>query len=140
MGAQTVLPSQPTSTNRSKMMNPHPPIRVFVLSDHRLLRGALARGLKNRADISLVGAQESTLNITAEIAASTCDVLLVGPVNTRAFDNHVFDQLQHLRIVKIEMEATFADVLSAILAGSQDVGQVEGATPAVAISKKASAP
>lgn len=123
--------------------DPHIPIRVFLLSDHRLLRGALARTLKNRADISLVSAQESSLNITAEIVESTCDVLLVGPVNTRAFDNQVFDQLQsaisNLRIVMIEMEATVADVISAILSGSQDLRQVEG-PGSISISKKVSAP
>ena len=139
MGAQTVLPTQPATTTRSITMNPHLPIRVFLLSDHRLLRGALARSLKNRADISLVSAQESSLNLTAEIVESTCDVLLVGPVNTRAFDNHVFDQLRHLRIVKIEMEATVADVMSAILAGSQDLGQVEDHA-SISISKKVSTP
>jgi len=112
------------------MMTPHLPIRVFLLSDHRLLRGALARALKNRANISLVSAQESSLNISAEIVESTCDVLLVGPVNTRAFDNQVFDQLQNalsnLRIVMMEMEASVADVISAILSGAQDLGQAEG--------------
>lgn len=143
MGAQTALPTQPATTNRSIMTNPHLPIRVFLLSDHRLLRGALARALRSRADISLVSAQESSLNITADIVESTCDVLLVGPLNTRAFDNQVFDQLQNaisnLRIVMIEMEATVADVVSAILSGSQDLGQVEGPV-SISISKKVSAP
>src|SRR5256884_866575 len=98
MGAQTVLPTQPATTNRSIMMNPHLPIRVFLLSDHRLLRGALARTLKNRADISLVSAQESSLNITAEIVESTCDVLLVGPVNTRS-EEHTSELQSRLHLV-----------------------------------------
>src|SRR6266516_528082 len=63
--------------------DPHIPIRVFLLSDHRLLRDALARSLGSQADISLVGAQESSLSITAEMIESTCDVLLVDPSTQR---------------------------------------------------------
>ena len=104
-------------------MTPHIPIRVFLLTGHRLLRDALARAFKRRPDISLVGARESSLGISAEIIESVCDVLLVDPVNTSAlnteFLNHLQDALSNLRIVMIDMEAKIADVISAILAGSQ---------------------
>ena len=69
--------------------DPPIPIRVFLLSDHRLLRDALARSVGSQADISLVGAQESSLSITAEMIESTCDVLLVDPVNTTELDTYV---------------------------------------------------
>ena len=109
-------------------MTPHFPIRVFLLSDHRLLRDALARASKSRADISLVGAQESSLGISAEIIESACDVLLVDPVNTSAlnteFLGHLQDTLSNLRIVMIDMEAKIADVISAILAGSQTYSEL----------------
>ncbi len=104
-------------------MTPHTSIRVFLLSDHRLLRDGLARAFKSRADISLVGAREFSLAISAEIIKSACNVLLVDPVNTSAlnteFLDHLQDTLANLRIVMIDMEAKIADVISAILAGSQ---------------------
>jgi hypothetical protein len=101
----------------------HIPIRVFLLSDHRLLRDALARSLGSQADISLVGTQESSLSITAEKIESTCDVLLVDPVNPTELDTYVLDRLQvafsDLRVVMIDREAKIADVISAILPGSR---------------------
>jgi hypothetical protein len=101
--------------------DPHIPIRVFLLSDHRLLRDALARSLGSQANISLVGAQESSLSITAEMIESTCDVLLVDPVITTELDSYVLDRLQvafsDLRVVMIDREAKIADVISAILPG-----------------------
>jgi DNA-binding NarL/FixJ family response regulator len=103
------------------------------LSDHRLLREALARALQNKAGISLVGAQESSLNITSQIIKSTCDVLLVDRVNTSAFDCQVLDQLQsafsNLRVVMIEMEETIAEIISTVLSGSpsyRDLGHAQG--------------
>jgi len=103
--------------------DPHIPIRVFLLSDHRLLRDALARSLGSQADISLVRAQESSLSITAEMIESTCDVLLVDPVNTTELDTYVLDRVQDefsdLRAVMIDREAKIADVISAILPGSR---------------------
>lgn len=132
METQTLLPNQPATTTRSITMTPHFPIRVFLVSGHQLLREALARALKNQAAILLVGAQES-FDSSAQIIESTCDVLLVDPVNTRALDRQVLDHLQillsNLRIVVIDMEATMADVISAIVAGSRTysgLGHAEG--------------
>ena len=103
--------------------DPPIPIRVFLLSDHRLLRDALARSLGSQADISLVRAQESSLSITAEMIESTCDVLLVDPVNTTELDTYVLDRVQDafsdLRVVMVDREAKIADVISAILPGSR---------------------
>jgi len=100
---------------------PHVPVRVFLLSDHRLLRDALARSLGSQADISLVGAQESSVTITTEMIQSTCDVLLVDPANTTELDTYVLDRAQYafsdLRVVMIDREAKVADVISAILPG-----------------------
>ena len=123
MEAQAPLPIQPATTTRSVVRTAHLPIRVFLLSDHQLLRDALALTLKNQEEISLVGAQESSRSITAEIIESTCGVLLVDPVNTSALDTHDLDHLQdrfpNLRIVMINMEAKIADIISAIFSGSR---------------------
>ena len=113
---------QPATRTRSAVITAHTPVRVLLVSDHRLLRDALAGALKSQADISLVGAHESSLGITAEMIDSTCDVLLLDPVNN-ALDTQVLDHLQegfsNLRIVMIDREAKIADVISAILSGSR---------------------
>lgn len=120
METDAQLPIQAATTTRSAVMTPPIPMRVLLLSDHRLMRDALARALRSRADISLVGAHESSLGITAEIIESTCDVLLLDPVNNR-LDTRVLDRLHDtssLRIVMIDMDARMAEVISAVLSGS----------------------
>jgi hypothetical protein len=71
----------------------------------------------------LVGAQESSLSIAAEIIESTCEVLLLDPVDPSALDTQILDHLQDtfssLRIVMIDGEAKIADVISAVLSGSR---------------------
>ena len=122
METEALSPIQPATRTRSAVISPHTPVRVLLLSDHRLLRDALTRALKSQADISLVGAHESSNGITGEIIESTCDVLLLDPVNN-ALDTQVLRHLQekftNLRIVMIDMEAKVADVISAILSGSR---------------------
>lgn len=122
MELQTLLPVQSATTTSSIIMTLPVPIRVFLLSGHRLLREALARALKNQASIALVGAQKPSLNTTVDIIKSTCDVLLVDPANASASNRLVLDRSQNaisnLRIVTIEREATIADTISAILSAS----------------------
>jgi DNA-binding NarL/FixJ family response regulator len=123
MEAHNSIAYSSRDNNQIRDDDPHVPIRVFLLSDHRLLRDALARSLGSQADISLVGAQESSLSITAEMIGSTCDVLLVDPVNTTELDTHVLDRLRDafsdLRVVMIDREAKIADVITAVLPGSR---------------------
>lgn len=122
METEVLSPIQPATRTRSAVTTPHTPVRVLLLSDHRLLRDALGRALKSQADISLVGVHESSLGITSEIIESTCDVLLLDPVNN-ALDTQVLDHLPDrftkLRIVMIDMDAKVEDVISAILSGSR---------------------
>ena len=122
METEVLSPIQPATRTRSAVMTPHTPVRVLLLSDHRLLRDALGRALKSQADISLVGAHESSNGITDEIIESTYDVLLLDPLNN-SLDAQVLDHLQekftNLRIVMIDMEAKVADVISAILSDSR---------------------
>lgn len=104
-------------------MTPDQPIRLFLLSDHQLLREALARALRTQAGIFLVGAQKSSLSFAAEIIESTSEVLLLDPVDTSALDTQILDHLQDafssLRIVMIDREAKIADVIQAILFASR---------------------
>lgn len=119
MQAQTLLPIAPATTARSAMLTPRSPVRVFLVSDRRLLRGPLARVLKNHADILLIGAEEFSADIAWESIASACDVLLVDPVRTSAVDAHTFDmtnvRFSELRVVTIKTEAAISDIISSIL-------------------------
>jgi hypothetical protein len=124
----TLLPIRPGTITRPLTMTPDRPIRLFLLSDHRLLREALGRALRSQPGILLVGAQKSSLNIAAEILNSTCDVLLVNPVNSSALDGQILDRqgaFSNLTIVTIDVEEKIADVISAVLSRSrtcQDLG------------------
>jgi DNA-binding NarL/FixJ family response regulator len=107
------------------MLMPHSPVRVFLLSDHRLFRESLARVLRHDAGILLVGAEEFSAALVAEIVESTCDVLLVDPVIMALFDAQLLDKpsrCSNLRILKIEMAASIADLISLIVsaASSED--------------------
>lgn len=121
METEALSPIERATRTGSAVMTPHTPVRVLLLSDHRLLRDALARALKSRADISLVVAHESSLGLSPEMIDPTCDVLLLDPVNN-ALDTQVLDHLQdrfsNLRIVMIDRQAKIGDVVSAILSGS----------------------
>ena len=118
MEAHSRWPSQAATTTRSVILTPHSPVRVFLLSDRRLLREPLARVLKNHADILLVGAEEFSAAVAAEFTGSACDVLLVDPINLSAFDAHILAKLSgrfsNLRVLTIEVEAGIADVISSI--------------------------
>jgi hypothetical protein len=89
------------------------------------LRESLARVLGNDAGILLVGAEEFSAALAAEIVESTCDVLLVDPVIMALFDAQLLDKpsrCSNLRILKIEMAASIADLISLIVsaASSED--------------------
>lgn len=118
MPAETVLPTEPATSARSALLTPHFPVRVFLVSDRRLLREALARALKSHADILLVGAEEFSA-VTAESSGSAFDVLLVDPLSTSAFDAQTAGmsntRFSNLRTVTIEMEAGISDLISSIL-------------------------
>lgn len=119
MQAQTLLPIEPATTAGSVTLTRHSPVRVFLLSDRRLLREALARALKNHGDILLVGAEEFSAAIAMESIVPACDVLLVDPISISAFNAQTLDlpnvRFCNLRIVTIEMEVGISDVISSIL-------------------------
>ena len=82
------------------------------------MRESLARVLRNDAGILLVGAEEFSAALVAEIVESTCDVLLVDPVIMALFDAQLLDKpsgCSNLRILQIEMEAGITDLISRIV-------------------------
>jgi DNA-binding NarL/FixJ family response regulator len=102
-------------------MGPYFPIRVFLLSDCKLLCEAFARALQNHTEIVLAGAQQFSAATPADIVESACDVLLMDPINISAFDIRILKALRaaDFKIVIIDWEARITDVLSLILTVAQ---------------------
>jgi len=111
MHVQTLL--TPASRAAESRMGPYFPIRVFLLSDCRLLREAFARALQNHTEIVLVGARQFSATTPADIVESGCDVLLMDPVIT-AFDTRILDAL-NFKTVVIDLRARITEVFSSIL-------------------------
>ncbi|MFI5097851.1 MAG: LuxR C-terminal-related transcriptional regulator [Candidatus Acidiferrales bacterium] len=59
-----------------------PQVSVYLLTENRLLRDTLARLLKKRSEINVVGVSRSSETVKNEILSSHCDVVL-----TDCFDN-----------------------------------------------------
>jgi len=118
MQAQTLLTRSAAGADKSRM-GQYFPVRVFLLSDCRLLREAFGRALKNHGEIVLVGAQPFSAATPAHIIESACDVLLMDPVNISAFDARILDALKaifsEVRIVIIDRESRISDVFSSVL-------------------------
>jgi len=95
------------------------PVRVFLLSGFRLLREMIVRLLRKQPDILLIGAQESSPLVLAEMMASGFDVLLADPGEIKKLVEPSLDDLRRstpeFKIVLIDMDAGVADLLSAIL-------------------------
>jgi DNA-binding NarL/FixJ family response regulator len=88
-------------------------ILIFLLSDSRFLREALARVLNTQGDILLVDARDYSADAVAAIARSGCDVLLADTPYSKQF---VILRCagSNAKVVHIDREGTIAHLLSAI--------------------------
>lgn len=101
-----------------------PTIDVFVVSENRLLREALAKLLRKRAGIRSVSAAAFSMNVVKQVAEVQAQVLLLDPVGaTRPILPVVIqakDAVPGLRVILIGMEAdieTFVRCVGAGIAG-----------------------
>ena len=53
-------------------------VRVYLLTENRLLRDTLARLLRKRSEINVVGVSRCSETVKNEIISSHCDVVLDG--------------------------------------------------------------
>jgi hypothetical protein len=122
MTLQTTLSMQLVPSSGSVLVSQDTPVRVFVLSNRRLLREALARVLRSQAGISFVRAEEFSLRAFAEIVDSPYDTLLVDHFNKVVLHSSILHQipnaLPHMKVISIDMEANIDDLLSEISASS----------------------
>jgi DNA-binding NarL/FixJ family response regulator len=78
-----------------------PEVSVFLLAENRLLRDTLARLLRKRSEINVVGISRDTKAITNEIAESNCEVVLTDCFSTESHASLLSDLLSHNADVKI---------------------------------------
>ncbi len=78
-----------------------PEVSVFLLAENRLLRDTLARLLRKRSEINVVGISRDTKAITNEIAESNCEVVLTDCFSTESHTSLLSDLLNHNADVKI---------------------------------------
>ena len=122
MTLQTMSSMQFVPERESELISYNTPPRVFVLSNRRLLRDALARLLKNQGGISLVRAEKLSISAIAEIIDSRYNTLLIDPLNTSVLYKSIVHQLAIalplLRVISIDMETNIDDLLSKVFATS----------------------
>jgi two-component system nitrate/nitrite response regulator NarL len=99
----------------------HEKISIFVLAGNRLFRESLARILKSKSDMVVVGCGTCTAESLAQVESSRCDVLLVDPVNGDLADLSLIRDLAkaapEAKIVLIDMLDEESTFLKAVRAG-----------------------
>jgi DNA-binding NarL/FixJ family response regulator len=85
-----------------------PEIRVYLLAENRLLRDTLARLLRKRSGINVVGVSRSSVTSKDEIISSLCEVVLTDCFDGAAHSDllqKLFDQESGIKIVLFGMNA-----------------------------------
>jgi DNA-binding NarL/FixJ family response regulator len=99
---------------------PREPIRVFLLIENRLLREALIRLLRKRADFTVVGESGQTDLPMQEVLDANCDVLVIGSFLSNwlpiSFALESAGQVD-FKIVRIGMDADEDQFLAMVRAG-----------------------
>lgn len=97
-------------------------INVFLLAGNRLFRESLARILKSKSDISVVGSAPCTSAALEQIEVLDCDVLLVDPMNGDRSDLPFVQELARsvprLKLVLVDMVDDESIFLRAVRAGA----------------------
>ena len=76
-------------------------VSVFLLAENRLLRDTLARLLRKRSKIKVVGISRDTKAISNEIAESSCEVVLTDCFSTESHTSLLSELLNQNADVKI---------------------------------------
>jgi DNA-binding NarL/FixJ family response regulator len=96
-------------------------INIFLLAGNRLFREALARILRSKNDLSVIGCAGCCAKSMEEIAKSGCDVLLIDPVNGESYDISLVQTIAHsapsTKTMLIDMVEDEGIFLKAVRAG-----------------------
>jgi DNA-binding NarL/FixJ family response regulator len=95
-------------------------VNVYLLAENRLLRDTLARLLRKRSDISVVGVSRSSESVKNEIISSRCDVILTDCFdnsNTSEFWRELIGQGSGIKLVLFGMNENPGPFLKAVYLG-----------------------
>jgi len=97
-------------------------INVFLFAGNRLFRESLARILRSKSDICVVGAAPLNSNVLEEIEGSNCDVVLIDPTNgdrsNLSFVQDIARAIPKVKLVLVDMSEDEATFLKAVRAGA----------------------
>jgi DNA-binding NarL/FixJ family response regulator len=97
-----------------------PEVRVYLVAENRLLRDTLARLLRKRPEINVVGVSRSSETVKDEIIASHCDVVLMDSHENAFGSSFVEDLLAQnpaLKLLLFGMNEDQEDFLKAVHLG-----------------------
>ena len=78
-----------------------PQVNVYLLAENRLLRDTLARLLRKRSEINVVGVSRRSDSVKDEILSSHCDVVLTDCFDNTAHSTFLRDVLEQDSAVKL---------------------------------------
>jgi DNA-binding NarL/FixJ family response regulator len=78
-----------------------PEVSVFLLAENRLLRDTLARLLRKRSEINVVGISRDTKAVTNEIEVSNCEVVLTDCFSSESHAALLYELLNKAPEIKI---------------------------------------
>ena len=97
-------------------------IGVFLVAGNRLLRESLARILRSKSDISVVGTAPCASSASGQITDSDCNVLLVDPVTSDRSDLSCVQEIvrfvPRIKLILIDMTDDEPTFLKAVRAGA----------------------
>ncbi len=83
-----------------------PQIRIYLLAENRLLRDTLARLLRKRSQINVVGVRRGSESDTDELVSTQCDVVLTDCFDDSArvrFLQDLLDQVSGIKVLLFGM-------------------------------------
>lgn len=96
-------------------------IDVFLLAGNRLFREALARMLRAKSDVNVVGSESCSAGTVAQIGRCECDVVLIDPVTGEYCDIELVQTIARsapsAKLILIDMIEDEAMFLKAVRAG-----------------------
>jgi len=98
-----------------------PVINVYLLAENRLLRDTLAKRLRKRAEMNVVGVSRRSEDIAEAIFASNCDVVLTDCFDTSsswAFLQSLLDHASGLKLLLFGMTEDANRFLRAVYLGT----------------------
>jgi two-component system NarL family response regulator len=78
-----------------------PEVSVYLLAENRLLRDTLARLLRKRPEINVVGVSRCSETVKDEIISSKCEVVLTDCFDTTASSSFLYDLLDQDSGIKL---------------------------------------